>query len=218
MILERKRPCAAGEQLMSSAGSVSHWLAQLKAGDRAAAQYLWEAYYQKLLHRARQKLYATPRRAANEEDVVLSAFDSFCRAAVQERFPQLDDRHDLWQVLVLLTDRKACRLAKHERRQRRGGGKVLDEAALTTQDFSQVRSPLTELASAEPSPDFAAQVAEECQRLLDSLNDAGLRHIALRKLEGYTTEEIAAELAVVPRTVQRRLQLIRRLWEQELQP
>jgi hypothetical protein len=111
---------------MSSAGSVSEWLAQLKAGDSAAAQCLWEEYYWQLLERARHKLYGTPRRVADEEDVVLSAIDSFCRAAAQSRFPQLNDRHDLWQILVLITDRKACHLANYERRQRRGGGKVLD--------------------------------------------------------------------------------------------
>jgi DNA-directed RNA polymerase specialized sigma24 family protein len=202
---------------MSSAGSVSHWIAQLKAGDHAAAQPLWEAYYRQLVERARYKLHGTPRRAADEEDVVLSAFDSFCRAAGQGRFPKLADRQDLWQLLVLITDRKACDLANYESRQRRGGGKVLDEAALAADDSSSDGSPLAHLLGAEPSPDFAAQVAEQCQRLLHSLGDGELQQVALRKLEGYTVEEIAAQLGLVPRTVQRRLQLIRRVWEQELQ-
>ncbi|MCI0460437.1 MAG: ECF-type sigma factor [Gemmataceae bacterium] len=202
---------------MSGTGSVSHWIAQLKAGEHAAAQPLWEAYYRQLVERARHKLHGTPRRAADEEDVVLSAFDSFCRAAAQGRFPRLEDRHDLWQVLVLITDRKACDLANHERRQRRGGGKVLDEAALAAADASDGDSPLARLLGAEPSPDFAAQVAEQCQRLLHALGDGELRQVALRKLEGYTIAEIAAQLGLVPRTVQRRLQLIRRLWERELQ-
>jgi DNA-directed RNA polymerase specialized sigma24 family protein len=203
---------------MSGAGSVSHWIAQLKAGDHTAAQDLWEVYYRQLVHRARQKLYGTPRRAADEEDVVLSAFDSFCRAAAQGRFPKLLDRQDLWQLLVLITDRKACDLAHYERRQRRGGGKVLDEAALAAEDSSHASSPLAHLLGAEPSPDFAAQVAEQCQRLLHCLGDGELQQVALRKLEGYTIEEIAVQLGLVPRTVQRRLQLIRRLWEQELSP
>ena len=115
---------------MSSSGSVTHWINLLKGGDAAAVQRLWEAYFPRLVGLARKKLREAPRRAADEEDVALSAFDSFCRAAGQDRFPQLHDRLDLWQLLVLLTARKASDLAQHERRQKRGGGAVLDEAAL----------------------------------------------------------------------------------------
>jgi DNA-directed RNA polymerase specialized sigma24 family protein len=201
---------------MSSPGSVSHWIGRLKAGDPAAAQHLWEPYYCRLVHHARQKLRGTPRRAADEEDVALSAFDSFCRAAAEGRFPKLRDRQDLWQLLVLIADRKACDLVHYERCQRRGGGKVLDEAALAAPDARGPGAPLAERPGPEPSPDVVAQVAEQCRRLLQALGDQGLQQIAVRKLEGYTVEEIAAQLGLVPRTVQRRLRLIRRIWEQEL--
>jgi hypothetical protein len=118
------------ETPMSSEGLVTHWIARLKTGNQSAAQHLWEGYFQQLIERARQKLAGTPRRAADEEDVVLSAFDSFCRGARQGRFPQLQDRHDLWQLLIVITERKAIDLVHHERRLRRGGGKVMDERAL----------------------------------------------------------------------------------------
>src|SRR5436853_5155366 len=61
--------------------SVSLWISQLTAGDAGAAQHLWERYFQRLVGLARKKLQDAPRRAADEEDVALSAFDSFCRAA-----------------------------------------------------------------------------------------------------------------------------------------
>jgi DNA-directed RNA polymerase specialized sigma24 family protein len=201
---------------MSNAGSVSHWIGRLKAGDPAAAQHLWEPYYHQLVRRARQKLQGTPRRAADEEDVALSAFDSFCRAAAQARFPKLHDRQDLWHLLVLIADRKVCDLVHYERRQRRGGGRVLDEAALAAADARDPGAPLAELPGPEPSPAVVAQVAEQCQRLLQALEDPELRLIAVRKLEGYTVEEIAAQQGLVPRTVQRRLKLIRDIWQQEL--
>ena len=71
---------------------------------------------------------------------------------------------------------------------------------------------LDQLLGREPTPAFAAQVAEECQRLLDSLEDADLRTIAVWKMEGYTTEEIATKLRRAPRTVERKLDLIRQRW------
>ena len=77
---------------MPSEGSVTRWLGQLRAGDAAAAQPLWERYVRRLVGLARKKLHGRPSRAADGEDVALSAFDSFCRNAEQGRFPQLADR------------------------------------------------------------------------------------------------------------------------------
>ena len=201
---------------MSSAGSVTHWLARLKVGDPAAAQPLWAKYFQELVERARHQLGRIPRRAADEEDVVLSAFHSFCRAAAHGRFPQLDDRHDLWQLLVVLTERKAIDLVHRERRAKRGGGRVLDEGALTAGADSDAGTPLGRVEGPAPDPAFVALVADECRRLLDRLKDAELRAVALWKMEGYTIAEIAAKLGCVPRTVDRRLRLIRTTWEEEI--
>jgi DNA-directed RNA polymerase specialized sigma24 family protein len=203
---------------MSSAGSVTHWLGRLKAGDPAAAQPLWEAYFQRLVERARRKLAGRPRPAADEEDVALSAFDSFCRGAGLGRFPRLDDRHDLWQLLVVIADRKAIDLVQHERRAKRGGGRAPEQEALAAAGSSAGGSLLAGAQSPEPTPAFAAEVAEELQHLLDSLGDAELRSVALWKMEGYTVAEIAAWLGCVPRTVDRRLRLIRDIWEQEMNP
>jgi RNA polymerase sigma factor (sigma-70 family) len=188
----------------------------LPSGDPAAAQQLWERYFQDLVRLARRHLGGMLRRAADEEDVALSAFDSFCRGAAGGRFPQLQDRDDLWQVLMVVTTRKAIDLVHQERRQKRGGGKVLDEAAYRGSPGSPTEAQdLGQIIGREPSPAFAAEVAEELERLLAGLRDAQLRAIALLKLEGYTNEEIGAQLGCALSTVQRRLRLIRDAWEQE---
>ena len=197
---------------MASSLSVSHWIGQLRAGDQVAAQHLWEGYFRRLVGLVRGKLQGLPRRAADEEDVALSAFASFCRGVEGGRFPQLADRDDLWRLLVTITV-QALHLARDERSQKRGGGAMRDEAALRDRSGpSSEDAALDELLGSEPTPAFAAQVAEECQRLLDRLGDADLRTIAVWKMEGYTTEEIAAKVRRAPRTVQRKLDLIRRRW------
>jgi DNA-directed RNA polymerase specialized sigma24 family protein len=201
---------------MRAEASVTQWIDRLKAGDPDAAQKLWERYFRRLVGLARKKLRAAPRRAADEEDVALSAFDSFCRGAEQDRFPKLHDRLDLWQLLVLLTARKAIDLAQHERRQKRGGGKVFDEAALPRPaDSSAPEAAFDLIEGPEPTPAFVAQVAEECRRLLERLDSPELRDVALLKVEGYSSEEIAARVGCGLRTVERRLRLIRSIWEQE---
>jgi DNA-directed RNA polymerase specialized sigma24 family protein len=193
---------------MSSDGTVTHWLAPLKAGDREAAQQLWNAYFARLVALARSRLRGLPRRAADEEDVALSAFDSFCRGAEHGRFPRLDDRDDLWQLLVVLTVRKAIGLARSEGRQSRGSGRVLTLSDLEGAEAEAV-------VGAGPTPELAAEVAEECRRLLNRLGNATLRSVALWKMEGFTNEEIAARLGCVRFTVDRKLRAIRRAWTGE---
>jgi DNA-directed RNA polymerase specialized sigma24 family protein len=199
---------------MSLDESVSHWLGRLRAGDALAAQKLWERYFQRLVGLARKKLGGLPRRAADEEDVALSAFDSFCRGAGQGRFPQLSDRDNLWRLLVTITSRKACQLVIHEGRQKRGGNAVLDEAALAGgADLGGAgHMALETLLDREPTPEFAAQLAEEYTRLLESLPAAEVRSVAQWKLEGYTNEEIGAKLGCAVRSVERKLKVIRSLW------
>jgi DNA-directed RNA polymerase specialized sigma24 family protein len=196
---------------MSSEGSVTHWLIMLRDGDRAAAQKLWEVYFGRLVGLARTKLRTAPRRVADEEDVALSAFDSFCRRAERGQFPQLADRDELWHLLVVLTVRKAASLVRHEGRKSRGEGRVRTLADLAGWEFGSVLGP-------EPTPELAAQVADEFQRLLGCLDNDTLRSVALWKMEGDTNAEIAAKLGCIPQTVERKLRAIRRLWSTEIAP
>ena len=204
---------------MSSAETVTHWISQLKAGDPAAAQHLWERYFAKLVGLARKKLQGSRRRVADEEDVALSAFDSFCRGAAQGRFPRLTDRQDLWALLIVITARKAFDQRRHERSQRQGGDKVRGESALleapgvADKEEEKEQAGLAQVLGREPSPEIAIIMADEFQRLLERLPNAELRAVALAKLEGYTDSEIAAQRGCAERTVQRRLSVIRTLWD-----
>jgi DNA-directed RNA polymerase specialized sigma24 family protein len=206
-----------GETPPAPRGSVSQWLSRLKAGDPGAAQPLWERYFRRLVGLARRRLRRAPCRASDEEDIALSVLDSFCRAAAAGRFPRLNDRHDLWHLLVTLTARKAYDRAHHERRRKRGGGVRGEQEPAHAGGRAAQSGGLAELVGREPTPEFAALVADECNRLLGRLPDDGLRAIALRKMEGYTNEEIAAQAGLAPATVERRLRLIRKIWEGELE-
>jgi RNA polymerase sigma factor (sigma-70 family) len=190
---------------MTSDGSISGWLRQLQANDPDAARHLWDRYFQRLAALARRRLGDSPRAAASEEDVALSAFASFCRGVEHGRFPHLDDRDNLWRLLVVITLRKSNRHLRSRRQQKRGG------------DLPAAPEPLDldQLVSREPTPELAAEVAEACRHLLDRLNDPDLEALALWKMEGYTNDEIAAWLRCAPRTVERKLRLIRGLWEED---
>src|SRR5262249_39582276 len=137
---------------MTSHGSITGWIHQLKAGDRAAAQKLWEGYFHRLVALARQRLRHAPRRVADEEDAALSAFNSFCRGAEQGRFPRLLDRDGLWQLLVLITVRKAGGQAQRERSSKRGGGKVHNASAWWEGQEAGPEAAFVDLIGHEPDP------------------------------------------------------------------
>lgn len=188
--------------------TVTQWIQQLKAGRSSAVQKIWEGYFEKMVRLARHRMAEAPRAAADEEDVALSAFDSFCRGAQAGRFPQLVDRDALWPLLVAITSHKLLDMRRREGRQKRGGDwKRLESAG----DSSSVNV-LDQLVSQDPTPQFACQIAEEFRRLLDSLGDETLRSIAVWRMEGESIDEIAARLNCVPRTVLRKLDRIRTIW------
>jgi DNA-directed RNA polymerase specialized sigma24 family protein len=200
---------------MSLSESVTEWLAGLKQGDTLAAQRLWERYVAKLIRLARHRLGRSPRRVADEEDVVAVAFASLCRGVEDGRFSRLDDRDDLWQVLVVLTERKAVDQRRRELAAKRGGGEVRGGSALEVGSTGEPQLTVGQAVDKEPAPDFAAEVAEQLSHLLTALNDEALRQIAVAKIEGYTNEEIGTNLEIGLRTVERRLGLIRRIWKLE---
>lgn len=201
--------------LVSSQGSITQWLDKVKEGDGDAVHVIWQRYFHRLVGLARSKLRDAPRRIADEEDVVVAAFDSFCRAAEEGRFPDLKDRDDLWQILVMLTARKAANQLKHDFRQKRGGGNIRGESAFHANLTDEERFGIDQVAGAEPTPEFAEQVSEQYEELLAQLGDETLERIAIAKLEGYTNEEIAAQLDVRTRTIERKLRTIREIWAAE---
>jgi DNA-directed RNA polymerase specialized sigma24 family protein len=191
---------------MSSSGSITHWIQLCQAGNDTAARVIWERYFRRLVGLARVKLRGAPCRVADEEDVALSVLDSFYRGLEEGRFPNLENRDNLWKVLVVITARKSLRLLQRE--QGIGcGPQVLAEADMPA------RALLDEIVGREPSPAFAAQVTDECNHLLKLLDNDKLRSIARWKMECYTNAEIAVKLGCVERTVERKFQRIRECWE-----
>ena len=200
---------------MSSHGSVTRWVQALKGGEAAAAQPLWERYYRRLVTLARAKLRSTRRREADEEDVVQSAFHSFFQGVSRDRFPQLNDRDNLWRLLVVITARKALDQLARQRAKRRGGGTVGGESRISSREPDSDQAAIEQVIGAEPTPEFAAQVADEYRRLLDLLGDATLCQVAVWKMEGDTNDAIALRLGCSRRTVARKLETIRVIWSKE---
>jgi DNA-directed RNA polymerase specialized sigma24 family protein len=192
--------------MSSVPGSITFWLQRLE-DDPEAAQVLWERFFARMVAVARQRLAGAQRRVADEEDVALSAFLRFHQGAQQGRFPRLQDREDLWRILFALTARSAANLVRDQARQKRGGGMVGGDS-----DLLADQGPL----DLGPTPQEALLMEEELARLLASLGDEQLRRIALARMEGYSNAEIAVREDCALVTIERRLRLIRALWQQAM--
>lgn len=191
-------------------GSVTCWLGNLKEGDLAAAQPLWERYFSRLVAVARGKLKKVRRTSAgeDEEDAALSAFHSFCEGAAHGRYPAVHDREELWKILLVITRRKAWDQVERERREKRGRGRVVGESDLPGSGSGA--GGLDQLAGPGPRPEEVLLFAEGLQDLLASLGDELLRKIAIMRLANYQVNEIAGELGCARETVSRKLELIRK--------
>lgn len=188
---------------MSVDGSISRWIAELRRGDDAAAAELWSAYFGRMVAVAARRL-ATAGRAADDEDAALSAFKSFCLGAKAGRFPQLSDRDNLWPLLLALTSHKCVDQIRYATRLKRGG-----TAGAASADLDVI-------TAREPTPELLVELNERLTALLarlDRIGDPTLRQIAVWKLEGETTDDIAARLGRSRRTVERKLAVIEQVWE-----
>ena len=176
------------------------WLEKVVAGDETAVNELVEDFYQQLVRVARRKLTGMPPQIADEEGAVISALRSFFSAVQNGQFSQFNSENDLWKILATITARKAVRQLRVHWKQSGEAGRVSRDVE-TCQLVSRFSSPVDE-----------AIIIEECDRSLAQLKDPVLKQIAMMRLEGFETNDIAERLSIHVRSVQRKLKLIEAKW------
>jgi DNA-directed RNA polymerase specialized sigma24 family protein len=114
-------------------------------------------------------------------------------------------RGSLWNLLATITVRKVGKQLRREGAARRGGGQVTAAADLAgEQSFESLIGVL-------PTQELDLQAAE----LMEAL-PADLQELAMLRLLGYSTVEIAEQLDCTQRKIQRKLELVRLRWAQML--
>jgi RNA polymerase sigma factor (sigma-70 family) len=188
---------------------------QLRQGDDEAARKLWDTYSRRLVELARQQLASTRRRTYDEEDVANSVFFALCRGASRGRFPDIHNRDDLWRLLFAATHCKVIDRVRSDGRLKRGGGQLRGDSVFASEDRPEAG--LDDFPGVEPTPEMLCEMSESFQRLLGLLRDDKLRQIALWRMEGFSSQEIADKLSVSERTIERKLRLIRGDWSKALE-
>ena len=184
--------------------SVTGWIDQLSAGDGPAAEQLWRHISARLEEFARQRLDVQTRRRYDEHDAANSAFHSLCRGLADGRM-EAESRDAFWGLLAVITSRKITAQRRYSNRQKRGVGAVLGESGFGDAGINEV-------ADNQMTPDVLAEITESCDQLLNAIPDETMKTIVLLKFQGATNGEIADELKCTRRTVERKLERIRRIW------
>lgn len=181
------------------------WLANLQNGDEAAVRRLWNDYFTRIVRLAARKMQNLRLRAADEEDIALSAMNSFYQMARKREEP-IADPTELWKLLATITNRKV-----NKERQRQYAGKRREQLLAGESIFGDEALPLgiNQIASETPAPEAALELAETLEAILSCSNADQI--IELR-LEGYSNSEIAAKIGCSTRTVQRSIEKIHNQW------
>jgi hypothetical protein len=144
---------------MPSSRSVTEWLERLKGRDGEAAQQLWESYFARLVRSPDNACHPAAAAPRTKSTSPSARWTAFAEGAARGRFPAPKDRHGLWPLLVTITLRKARKLARREKRRKRGGGRVRGESALIAGGEQESGAAWDEILTQSPSPAFACQVA-----------------------------------------------------------
>ena len=189
-------------------GSVTIWLRNAKAqGDPVALLNLWDRYEEALRRTAVDRLRGAIGRGADENDAVATAFEDFCRGLREGRFPKCDNRDDFWKIISTIVKRKALNILRDE-------GRRVGHRTVTESDFvgTSEGPGLDGLPDRTLTPAAVFALTEEAERLMDDLPDDDVRRIVRMRLEGHTNREIADALGAGLRTVERRMEDVRRWW------
>lgn len=197
--------------------SVSSLLRGLEGNDPTAHDAIWNRYFADLVALARKRLRSkgAQRRVRDEEDVVVSVFDSLFARAGKGEFPHMADEIDLWKLLITLTERKALNTIRHERAHKRGGGRVRGDSVFHGAGDSETAG-LAEAAIAPSNAEADALIAS-VRESLEGI-DAELAEIGALRLSGYTVKEIAQRSKSSVATIERRLNLLRRCLAERIVP
>lgn len=198
---------------MEDHGSVSELIHKLNEPDSQYEHELWDRCIEELIRTAKRKLKGLPRRAVDEEDVAILAFNAFLSGQKEGRFKRLASREDLWQVLTMLAERNAIKLMRAGLAKKRGEGNVRGESVFANWD--SIRQNGLD-AVVEVRPEFTDVFVNVVREMLGAATDKVSEAIALKRMEGYTNEEIATQMGISVATVERKFKFLRDRLEKRL--
>lgn len=181
-------------------------LARCREGDADAQQLLYDRFSSRLIAIAQRRIGARLGRRLDSEDVIQSVFRTFFRKASLGKYPP-EESEKLWGQLVRVTLSKTIDATREHTAEKR------DIHLEVPGDWSQ---PLVDTFGRGPSPDQAAVLTELLDQLLCFLGDAKYMSIIELTLQGHDKVEIAEQVRLSKRSVDRTLNRAKAFLEMSL--
>ena len=193
---------------------ITEYLQAYKAGDSARLNDILNAYWCQLVAHCDARLSRRFRTQQEGQDFAIQAFQNLAEGIQRGKWPRLENRSDLWQVLLQVSN---CRIKDYVRQQmatKRGGqmqrlGTGANSPATRPVDLDQF-----------PTRDSFVQDAEQLMQLMFELSHR-LRgmpthvRILVDHLNNYTNQEIAIRHEISSRTVRRKLDEVLAILKEE---
>jgi len=177
--------------------SITQCLSGIRRADIESTEHLWKQYYASLVQVARRHFRDYPRGAYDEEDAAESALISFFSAATKNRYSNLSDREGLWKLLTTIVIRKVNR-------------RVRRRSMIEYRPETHGESPESD------SGCETVDVEELVSNLFSLLQNDGLRQTAALRMHGYSNKESSEILCCSVKSIERRMRLVRAIWEREV--
>lgn len=176
-------------------------LSRVRAKDDRATQQIFQRYAHQLARLAERQMSARIARRVDGEDVVQSVFRTFFVRMERGEF-EINANDQLWKLLVQITLRKVAKQGRHHSAEMRDGRLEADDPQL-----------LSALMARVPEEADAQVMNEEIDRALGVLpanQRPAYRQLLELRLAGHSNTEIAEQLGVVRRTIERMLDRLQR--------
>jgi DNA-directed RNA polymerase specialized sigma24 family protein len=190
-------------------GSVSGWISKMRSGDPDAIRSLVERYFSKIAQYSDHRIKNGIRVTDDGEDIAVTVLEIITRKVASGELPDLQDRDDLWLMMILIAQRSVIDRQRSELRRK----KLASSMVTMTDLLESYNIELSEFLAQDDPKQKLVEILECWDDLVRSLPDDRSRQIAHLKMQGKTNKEIGEILEMVSRTVDRKVNSISNQWQ-----
>ena len=197
---------------MESADELAETICQLNRVSADEAERIWQKFFPRLMRFAKTRITHLRTGAFDEEDIALSAIKSFFRCMEAGKYQAIEGDDELWRLLVTITSRKITAQLRRQMAAKRANEhteSVFGDADGAHDSFAPG---LAQVMDKRNLPESTSAVINACEEMLGLLTNEMVKRTAIMRLEGYSNQEIAAELQCSVARVKQRVAKAKQVW------
>jgi DNA-directed RNA polymerase specialized sigma24 family protein len=152
------------------------------------------------------------RKSGCSKDIATDVLMKISRDLTAGRHRQLNNRQDLWILLISIVNEH---IVQHRKDRIPQGGSIPQELSITDY-LSNCEQDLEFLLSKGNRYGSLQEILDRFEDLISIVKDKQSKEVAILKLQGYSNREIGSQLGIVGKTVDRKVNKIISRWKHYL--